>query len=114
MSNNILSIHIRASGKIIDELVTEFDSEQIKYNRGPICLSSGTKEWVDIITQLGTASIGAIATIIITKIKQNKRAVITTGTGEEKQIIDAASADDAIKILRELERIKKVKDITIE
>lgn len=114
MSNNILSIHISASGKIIDELTAEFDSEHIKYNRGPICLSGGAIEWVEIITHLGTASIGAIATIIVTKIKKNKRAVITTGAGDVKQIIDAENADEAIKILRELERIRKIDDITIE
>lgn len=114
MSSNIESIRIRASGIIITELTKEFDNEQIKYRRGPIYFDLSSKEYLDLFSHLGSVAIGAIAAIIIAKIKKNKKVRIITKDEQGERVIEATTADDLIKVMEAHDKSKKVKEIVIE
>ncbi|HIE4542181.1 hypothetical protein AB6G22_07735 [Providencia hangzhouensis] len=108
-SNNIKTILIKAPWKIIDELTNEFDSKAVKHERGPLCFSGGAIEWVQVAIPIGSASIGAIVTILVAKMQQNKRVKVTFNDNGSITSIDAPTKEQAIEICNELNKIKEIR-----
>lgn len=108
-SSNINTILIKAPWKIIEELTTEFESKEVEHRRGPLCFSGGAVEWVEVAIPLASGGIGAIVSILVAKMQQNKRVKVTFNDHGNITSIDAPTKEQAIEICNELKSIKEIK-----
>lgn len=108
MNNSINSIHCRSSGKNIEALAKDLDTVTVSYQRGPICFSAGTTEYLNILVPIATAGIGAIAAILGSYLKRDKKIRLVFENGEVKELDSTNYKPDEL-----VEAVRKIKEIDI-
>jgi hypothetical protein len=109
MNNSINNIHCRASGKNIHDLAKELDTAGVPYQRGPICFSAGSTEFLNILLPVASASIGAISAILAAYLKRDKKLRIVFEDGKIQELDSSNYKPDEL-----LEAVKKIKEIDFQ
>lgn len=75
ISNLMNKISLGSDWKTINRLMADCEAQGINVKRGPKNLAYGTVELLEILVPLGATAITALASIIVTAIKNNKKVI---------------------------------------
>jgi hypothetical protein len=106
MNNFIKSIHCRARWNIIDEIKNELDELGQKNERGPICLSVGNLEYLNIALPIATALIGGVTGILVAFVNRGKKVRIVFD-GDAIKEIDASNCNPD-ELVATIQKIKAI------
>lgn len=109
--NKFIKVPIYGVWRDVDGMLAELNAAGYETERGPICLSVGTIEYLNVILN-GSGGVAGLIGIIVAYVKRGKKFSVTLEAGEVIKIDSTnASADELLKIYNDIN--KPIKEIHI-